>query len=89
MSVREMLGAVRRCVRAAEGASRASASEKGIVSGSECISWSGEWKSEAGVPDLGSWEDARPDEPLLLQQALQREVVRKVNAQWRACVERI
>lgn len=81
MSFREMLGAVRKCVRAAEVASLASASEEASESGSDCSSFSGDWECEARVPDLGSWEDVSPDETLLLQRALQREVVRKVNAQ--------
>lgn len=84
-----MLGAARRCVGAAEVASLASAREEGSESAPDCSSFSVEWECEARVPDLGPWEDVSPDETLLLQRALQREVVKKVNAQWRACVERM
>lgn len=42
MSVSEMLGAVRKCVRSAEVASLANAREEGSESASDCSSFSGE-----------------------------------------------
>lgn len=78
MTVREMLEAVKASVQSA----RTHIENYSVDSSSVGA-------SEPDVPDLGFFGDVRPDESYLLQQALQKEVVRKVNAQWRACVERL